>query len=1202
MLRGPAGRQMFGREGWHSLLAGARIWLVMLLVVLAVDANTPAMADQIRYVYDEAGRLVQATSSDGSGTAYRYDEIGNILSVKRIVAGGVVISEFSPNSGSGGVQVLIYGSGFDEVATNNVVAFNGTSAVVQSATKTVLTVAVPLNATSGKISVSNSNGSAISNSDFVIATANAPSIASFSPAMGAAGTAITITGMNFGAKPAANKVKIGEYAAITNSANASQVVASAPTISASGKISLSTVFGKAVSTSDFFALPPGVSAADVVHTGRLIVGGSAQTVQIGAAAKKAIILFDGNLKQVLSLLTKGGTFTSWPVMTVYSPDGRTIATANLNNDYYFDFKALPVYGTYTMVLSASVAGKIDLQLKAADTGTLLIDGPAKPVNLSAAQNGYYTFTGEAGQYLGLGFTDLAVIPNGAMSYKVFMPDGSQLFGGSWGGNDSSNLPMLPVTGTYTLVIDPPSISTASLNLWLSKDILGQLVFGKTSTVRSSRAGQNFRLTYDGIAGRRYWLAFSGSTLSLASVKVLRPDGVVLANFSIDTSATNVEIPALPTSGTYVIFIDPATTVSGTVDVQLNQVEEDITGPIGINGPAIPLALDIRQRALLTFNGAAGQRLGLGYLNVATSPASEYVSYTVLNPDGSQLFSVNLSGSGSNNLPPLPANGTYTIQVKPFAFGTASLSIQLSDEVTGTLVPDAVPLNVNMARVGQNARLTFDALAGKHYWLKLRGGTFTSPVPVFIYKPDGSTLKTTSVSTSLDFDMGVLPASGTYVVWFDPSATITGKVDVELVTISEDFVNAIEINGAALPVSLGVRQRAMLTFNGTAGKRLGLGYEDVTTNPASQSVAYSVFNPDGSQLFTDSRTSSGSNNLPALPVSGTYTIQVKSTTFATSSLSLLLSDEVSGTLVPDTAPLNVIMARVGQNARLKFDAAAGQRYWLKLRGGTFPSGVSVYVYKPDGSTLNTTSVLTSLDFDTGVLPLSGTYTVWFDPAALVTGKVDVELVTIPADLANTIMVDGGAASVNLAAGQRAVLSFDGIAGQRLGLGYTGVSTIPASNNINYTVNKPDGSQLASLNSISDNSNDLPALPISGTYTLIVKAANFVSATTNVWLSADVAGTLVRNDPVITVAISRAGQNARLAFDGVAGQAYSLRFTGATFPTSVNVSVFNPSNSPLTSIALTSSGDLNLPALATTGTYTVFIGPTGTTTGQVYVQLQ
>ena len=310
MLLGLAGRQMLEREGVRSVLMGAWRMLLTLVIAVAMQANTPVLADQIRYVYDDAGRLIQATSADGSGTEYRYDEIGNILSVKRIVPGGVVISGFSPTSGMSGGQVSIYGSGFEEVASNNAVYFNGAQATVLNATQAMLTVAVPSNAATGKISVTNSKGTAVSISDFVIATANGPSITSFTPAMGPAGTAITISGANFGPQLAANKVRFGEHSASVIGAGATQVVTSTPTISASGKISVTTAFGKAVSANDFFALPPGVNAADVVYTGRLVAGGNAQTVQIGTAGKKAILLFDGNAKQMLSLLSAAGTFQS----------------------------------------------------------------------------------------------------------------------------------------------------------------------------------------------------------------------------------------------------------------------------------------------------------------------------------------------------------------------------------------------------------------------------------------------------------------------------------------------------------------------------------------------------------------------------------------------------------------------------------------------------------------------------------------------------------------------------------------------------------------------------------------------------------------------------------------------------------------------------------------------------------------------------
>jgi hypothetical protein len=581
-------------------------------------------------------------------------------------------------------------------------------------------------------------------------------------------------------------------------------------------------------------------------------------------------------------------------------------------------------------------------------------------------------------------------PAGSISYTVFKPDGSQLFSDSWTNNNSNNLPALPVSGFYTLVVDPPSTSIASLNLWLSKDIPGQFVVGQTLTVSSSRVGQNFRPTFNGVAGERYWLAFNGSTLSSATVNIVKPDGAMLTSFSISTSAANVEIPALPTTGTYAVYIDPSSTITGKVDVQLNQVAPDITGPIELNGSALPLALSVRQRAMLTFNGTAGQRLGLGYANVTTNPVSQSITYTVLKPDGSQLFSDSWINSNSNNLPVLPVSGTYTIRVQSGTFATSSLSLLLSGEVTGTLVPDAAPLNVNIARVGQNARLTFDAVAGQQYWLRLRGGTFPSSVSMYVYKPDGSTLATTSVSGSQDLDTGVLPASGTYSVWFDPTSVVAGKVDVELVTIAADSVGTIAVDGAGASVNLAPGQRSVLSFFGVAGQRLGLGYTGVSTVPASTSIYYSVNKPDGTQLFNDNWTTNNSNDLPALPVNGTYTVVVKGYNFATAVATVWLSADVAGTLVQNDAAMLVPLARVGQNARLTFNGVAGQAYTLRFTGGTFPSSVNVMVLNPSGSSMSSTSVSSSGTLSLSALAITGTYTVFIGPSGTVTGQVNVQL--------------------------------------------------------------------------------------------------------------------------------------------------------------------------------------------------------------------
>jgi len=79
-----------------------------------------------------------------------------------------IITSFTPSSGLAGSTVVISGANFGPQPSNNVVAFNGTNAVVTGSTPTSITVIVPSNTTSGFISVSVNGHATTSTSAFVI--------------------------------------------------------------------------------------------------------------------------------------------------------------------------------------------------------------------------------------------------------------------------------------------------------------------------------------------------------------------------------------------------------------------------------------------------------------------------------------------------------------------------------------------------------------------------------------------------------------------------------------------------------------------------------------------------------------------------------------------------------------------------------------------------------------------------------------------------------------------------------------------------------------------------------------------------------------------------------------------------------------------------------------------------------------------------
>lgn len=101
------------------------------------------------------------TVPQGVATGKIYATVNDVTVASEtnfVVPNSPVISHFSPLQGVAGTIVTIEGSNFSSVIGNNPVKFNGTEAVVSSASATQLVATVPTNVTSGRISVTTVNG------------------------------------------------------------------------------------------------------------------------------------------------------------------------------------------------------------------------------------------------------------------------------------------------------------------------------------------------------------------------------------------------------------------------------------------------------------------------------------------------------------------------------------------------------------------------------------------------------------------------------------------------------------------------------------------------------------------------------------------------------------------------------------------------------------------------------------------------------------------------------------------------------------------------------------------------------------------------------------------------------------------------------------------------------------------------------------
>lgn len=171
-----------------------------------------------------------------------------ILQAPVAQAAAPTISSFNPTSGPIGTSVTITGTGFQDASVVNDVEFNNTNATFTVNSDTQITTTVPAGATDGPIDVSDSEGTATSASNFDVTASPVPTITSFSPTSGEAGTSVIITGTGF--TGASSVTFNGVTATFTVNSN-TQITATVPANATTGPIAVTTPGGTATSSTDF---------------------------------------------------------------------------------------------------------------------------------------------------------------------------------------------------------------------------------------------------------------------------------------------------------------------------------------------------------------------------------------------------------------------------------------------------------------------------------------------------------------------------------------------------------------------------------------------------------------------------------------------------------------------------------------------------------------------------------------------------------------------------------------------------------------------------------------------------------------------------------------------------------------------------------------------------------------------------------------
>src|SRR5260370_743093 len=180
-----------------------------------------------------------------------------VVTVSGVTSNGATFTVFpsigslSPASGPVGTSVTITGLNFGSTQGTSTVTFNGTTATPTGWSATSIVVPVPTGASTGNVVVT-VGGHASNGVSFTVLST--PSITSLSPTSGAVGTAVTITGTNFGSTQGTSTVTFNGTAATPTSWSGTSIVAPVPSGATTGTVVV-TVNGVASAGVSFTVLP-----------------------------------------------------------------------------------------------------------------------------------------------------------------------------------------------------------------------------------------------------------------------------------------------------------------------------------------------------------------------------------------------------------------------------------------------------------------------------------------------------------------------------------------------------------------------------------------------------------------------------------------------------------------------------------------------------------------------------------------------------------------------------------------------------------------------------------------------------------------------------------------------------------------------------------------------------------------------------------
>jgi hypothetical protein len=274
------------------------------------------------------------------------------------------------------------------------------------------------------------------------------------------------------------------------------------------------------------------------------------------------------------LLSSNSAVASVPANVVI-PAGQRSVEFVVNTNPQFEGSAV-VNINATLGSVAKTAG-LTVYSEVFSNGSITPGGAAVTVTATEpGQNFFLAFTGTAGQRISLRLAEVTVGTSSCCGAYVSIkkPDGSYLINPTQVGTSGGfiDATALPVTGAYTIIVDPIGTNVGSVSLTLydvPADVNGSVsINGAPVTVTTTVPGQNARLTFDAAVGEQITVRVTGNGIGGTAVTLSKPDGTTLTSVNSSSNAFNLAAQTLTVSGSYVVQVDPNGSNIGNITLTL----------------------------------------------------------------------------------------------------------------------------------------------------------------------------------------------------------------------------------------------------------------------------------------------------------------------------------------------------------------------------------------------------------------------------------------------------------------------------------------------------------------------------------------------------------------------------------------------------------------------------------------------------------